>query len=205
MAEGYGFGAEGDWKTAALTRTVWFMSQGMPKGCSFMEDYTIHFDGKKSAILQAHMLEVSPLLADKKPRLEVHPLGIGGKNDPARLVFTSKEGEGIAATVIDMGNRFRLIVNKVDCIRSKALPKLPVASTLWIPRPDFEVGASSWILAGGTHHTAFSYDLTVEYMQDYAEMAGIELVVIDENTTINSLKKELKLNEIYYLLNKALC
>jgi len=205
MAEGYGFGAEGDWKTAALTRTVWFMSQGMTKGCSFMEDYTIHFDGKKSAILQAHMLEVSPLLADKKPRLEVHPLGIGGKNDPARLVFTSKEGEGIAATVIDMGNRFRLIVNKVDCIRSKSLPKLPVASTLWIPRPDFEVGASSWILAGGTHHTAFSYDLTVEYMQDYAEMAGIELVVIDENTTINSLKKELKLNEIYYLLNKALC
>ena len=205
MAEGYGFGAEGDWKTAALTRTVWFMSQGMPKGCSFMEDYTIHFDGKKSAILQAHMLEVSPLLADKKPRLEVHPLGIGGKNDPARLVFTSKEGEGLASTIIDMGNRFRLIVNKVDCIKSKSLPKLPVASTLWIPRPDFEVGASSWILAGGTHHTACSYDLTVEYMQDYTEMDGIEMVVIDENTTVNSLKKELQLNEIYYMLNKALC
>ena len=204
MAEGYGFGAEGDWKTAALTRTVWFMSQGMPKGCSFMEDYTIHFDGKKSAILQAHMLEVSPLLAEKKPRLEVHPLGIGGKNDPARLVFTSKDGEGLASTIIDMGNRFRLIVNKVDCIRSKSLPKLPVASSLWIPRPDFEVGTSCWILAGGTHHTAFSYDLTVEYMQDYAEMAGIELVVIDENTTVNSFKKELQLNEIYYMLNKAL-
>jgi L-arabinose isomerase len=204
MAEGYGFGAEGDWKTAALTRTVWFMSQGMPKGCSFMEDYTIHFDGKKSAILQAHMLEVSPLLAEKKPRLEVHPLGIGGKNDPARLVFTSKDGEGIASTIIDMGNRFRLIVNKVDCIKSKSLPKLPVASSLWIPRPDFEVGTSCWILAGGTHHTAFSYDLTVEYMQDYAEMAGIELVVIDENTTVNSFKKDLQLNEIYYMLNKAL-
>ncbi|MFA7089848.1 MAG: L-arabinose isomerase, partial [Bacteroidales bacterium] len=204
MAEGYGFGAEGDWKTAALTRTVWFMSQGMPKGCSFLEDYTIHFDGKKSAILQAHMLEVSPSLANKKPRLEVHPLGIGGKNDPARLVFTSKDGEGIASTIIDMGNRFRLIVNKVDCIRSKSLPKLPVASSLWIPRPDFEVGTSCWILAGGTHHTAFSYDLTVEYMQDYAEMAGIELVVIDENTTVNSFKKDLQLNEIYYMLNKAL-
>jgi len=169
-----------------------------------MEDYTIHFDGKKSAILQAHMLEVSPLLAAKKPRLEVHPLGIGGKNDPARLVFTSKDDEGIASTIIDMGNRFRLIVNKVDCIKSKSLPKLPVASSLWIPRPDFEVGTSCWILAGGTHHTAFSYDLTVEYMQDYAEMAGIELVVIDENTTVNSFKKELQLNEIYYMLNKAL-
>jgi len=204
MAEGYGFGAEGDWKTAALTRTVWFMSQGMPKGCSFMEDYTIHFDGKKSAILQAHMLEVSPLLANKKPRLEVHPLGIGGKNAPARLVFTSKDGEGIASTIIDMGNRFRLIVNKVDCIKSKSLPKLPVASSLWIPRPDFEVGTSCWILAGGTHHTAFSYDLSVEYMQDYAEMAGIELVVIDENTTVDSFKKDLQLNEIYYMLNKAL-
>lgn len=205
MAEGYGFGAEGDWKTAALTRSVWFMSQGMPKGCSFLEDYTIHFDGAKSAILQAHMLEVSPLIAKDKPRLEVHPLGIGGKNDPARLVFTSKEGTGVASTVVDMGNRFRMIVNVVDCIKSKKLPKLPVASALWIPQPNFEVGAGAWILAGGTHHTAFSYDLTKEYMEDFAEMAGIEIVVIDKDTTMAGLKQELKVNEIYYMLSKSLC
>ena len=205
MAEGYGFGAEGDWKTAALYRTMWFMSQGLPRGCSFLEDYTLNFDGEKSAILQAHMLEVCPLIAEHKPKLEVHPLGIGGKNDPARLVFTSKQGAGVAATIVDMGNRFRLIVNEVDCIKSKELPKLPVASALWIPRPSFEVGAAAWILAGGTHHTSFSYDLTTEYLEDYADMAGIEMVVIDANTTIPQFKKELRLNEIYYMLNKALC
>jgi L-arabinose isomerase len=200
MAEGYGFGAEGDWKTAALYRTMWFMGQGLPKGCSFLEDYTLNFDGEKSAILQAHMLEVCPLIAEQKPRLEVHPLGIGGKNDPARLVFTSKQGEGIAATVIDLGNRFRMIVNKVDCIESKPLPKLPVASALWIPRPNFAVGAGAWILAGGTHHSSFSYDLTVEYLEDYAEIAGIELLVIDEHTTLSEFKKELRMNEAYYKL-----
>lgn len=205
MAEGYGFGAEGDWKTAALFRTMWFMGQGLPKGCSFLEDYTLNFDGEKSAILQAHMLEVCPLIAEKKPRLEVHPLGIGGKNEPARLVFTSKEGTGVAATIVDMGNRFRMIVNQVDCIKSKELPKLPVASALWIPQPDFETGAAAWILAGGTHHTSFSYDLTVEYLEDYADIAGIEMVVIDQDTTIPSFKKELRMNEVYYLLNKALC
>jgi L-arabinose isomerase len=198
MAEGYGFGAEGDWKTAALYRTMWFMGQGLPKGCSFLEDYTLNFDGEKSAILQAHMLEVCPLIAEQKPRLEVHPLGIGGKNDPARLVFTSKEGEGLAATIVDLGNRFRMIVNKVDCIKSKPLPKLPVASALWIPRPNFEVGAGAWILAGGTHHSSFSYDLTVEYLEDYAEIAGIELLVIDESTTMPEFKKELRLNEVFY-------
>ena len=205
MAEGYGFGAEGDWKTAALYRTMWFMGQGLPRGCSFLEDYTLNFDGEKSAILQAHMLEVCTLIAEHKPKLEVHPLGIGGKNDPARLVFTSKQGAGVAATIVDMGNRFRLIVNEVDCIKSKELPKLPVASALWIPRPSFEVGAAAWILAGGTHHTSFSYDLTTEYLEDYADIAGIELVVIDANTTIPQFKKELRLNEIYYMLNKALC
>ncbi|NLZ72324.1 MAG: L-arabinose isomerase, partial [Bacteroidales bacterium] len=204
MAEGYGFGAEGDWKTAALFRSMWFMSQGFDKGCSFLEDYTLNFSGENSAILQAHMLEVCPLIAEHKPKLEVHPLGIGGKNDPARLVFTSKQGEGVAATIVDMGNRFRLIVNKVDCIKSNELPKLPVASALWIPQPNFEVGAAAWILAGGTHHTSFSYDLTVEYLEDYAEIAGIEMIVIDNETTLESFKKELRMNEIYYLLNKAL-
>lgn len=204
MADGYGFGAEGDWKTAALFRTMWVMGKGLPKGCSFLEDYTLNFDGEKSAILQAHMLEVCPLISEEKPKLEVHPLGIGGKADPARLVFTSKQGEGVAATIVDMGNRFRMIVNKVDCIKSQKLPMLPVASALWIPRPNFEVGAAAWILAGGTHHTSFSYDLTIEQLQDYAEMVNIEVLVIDENTTIDSFKKDMRINEIYYMLNKAL-
>ena len=204
MAEGYGFGAEGDWKTAALYRTMWFMSQGMPNGCSFLEDYTLNFDGEKSAILQAHMLEVCPLISEHKPKLEVHRLSIGIDSETARLVFTSKPGEGVAATIVDMGNRFRLIVNKVDCIKSKPLPNLPVASALWIPQPNLEVGAAAWILAGGTHHTSFSYDLTVEYMEDYADIAGIELVVIDKDTTISSFKKELQYNDLYYMLNRAL-
>jgi L-arabinose isomerase len=204
MAEGFGYGAEGDWKTAALYRTTWFMSQGLPKGCSFLEDYTLNFDGEKTAILQAHMLEVCPLISSKKPRLEVHPLGIGGKNDPARLVFTSKTGRGIAATIIDLGNRFRMIANEVECVEPKPLPKLPVASALWIPQPSFEVGAHAWILAGGTHHSSFSYDLTQEYYEDYAEIAGVELVVINKNTTIPEFKKELRMNEVYYMLNRAL-
>ena len=204
MAEGYGFGAEGDWKTAALYRTMWFMSQGMPNGCSFLEDYTLNFDGEKSAILQAHMLEVCPLISEHKPKLEVHPLSIAIDSEPARLLFTSKPGEGVPATIVDMGNRFRLIVNKVDCIKSKPLPNLPVASALWIPQPNLEIGAAAWILAGGTHHTSFSYDLTVEYMEDYADIAGIELVVIDKDTTISSFKKELQYNDLYYMLNRAL-
>jgi L-arabinose isomerase len=204
MAEGYGFGAEGDWKTAALYRTMWFMGQGLEGGCSFLEDYTLNFDGEKSSILQAHMLEICPLIAENKPRLEVHPLGIGGKNDPARLVFTTKQGTGVAATIIDMGNRFRLIVNQVDCIKSKPLPKLPVASALWIPQPNFEIGAASWILAGGTHHSSFSFSITQEFLEDYAEIAGIEMIVIDKDTTISNFKKELRMNDIYYMLNKAL-
>lgn len=206
MAEGYGFGAEGDWKSAALYRTVWYMTQGLPTGCSFLEDYTLNFDGKQSSILQAHMLEVCPLIAEERPRLEVHYLGIGiRKAQTARLVFTSKPGAGVTATVVDLGNRFRLIVNDVECIKSKPLPKLPVASALWIPMPDFEVGAGAWILAGGTHHSCFSYDITPEYWIDYAEMAGIEMVHIDKNTTMESFKKDLRVGEVYYMLNKSLC
>lgn len=204
MAEGYGFGAEGDWKTAALLRTVWVMAKGLPGGTSFLEDYTYHFKAEKSAILQSHMLEVSPEITTQKPRLEVHPLGIGGKADPARLVFTAHPGAGIAATIVDMGNRFRMIVNNVDVIEPEAdLPKLPVACALWIPQPSLEIGAAAWILAGGTHHTAFTYALTNEYFEDYADIAGIELVTIDNNTTINNFKFELKVNEVYYLLNKS--
>lgn len=203
MAEGIGFGAEGDWKSAALYRTLWFMSQGMKNGCSFLEDYTLNFDGAQSAILQAHMLEVCPLIAEERPRLEVHFLGIGiRKAQTARLVFTSKPGDGITATVIDLGNRFRLIVNDVECIKSKPLPKLPVASALWIPKPNFEIGAGAWIMAGGTHHSCFSYDITPEYWEDYAEMAGIEMVRIDKDTTMQGFKRELRLNDVYYLLNK---
>jgi L-arabinose isomerase len=205
MAEGYGFGAEGDWKSAALYRTVWVMNQGLSGGCSFLEDYTLNFDGAGSSILQSHMLEICPMIAAAKPRLEVHFLGIGiRKSQTARLVFTSKVGTGCTATVVDLGNRFRLIVNDVQCIEPKPLPKLPVASALWIPMPDFEVGAGAWILAGGTHHSCFSYDLTPEYWEDYAEIAGIEMLHINKDTTISEFKKELRMNEVYYMLNKAL-
>ena len=203
MAEGYGFGAEGDWKSAALYRSVYVMSQG--RNCSFLEDYTLNLNGAQSSILQSHMLEVCPLIATGKPRLEVHHLGIGyRKTLTARLVFTSKVGKGVTATVVDMGNRFRMIVNDVECIEPKPLPKLPVASALWIPQPNFEVGAGCWIYAGGTHHSCFSYDLTDEYWQDYAEIAGIECILINKDTTVDNFRKELRFNEVYYMLNKAL-
>ncbi len=203
MAEGYGFGAEGDWKSAALYRTLWVMNQGLPGGCSFLEDYTLNFDGNESSILQAHMLEICPLIAERKPRLEVHFLGIGiRKALTARLVFTSKPGPGITATVIDMGNRFRLIVNDVECLKSKPLPKLPVASALWKPMPDFATGAAAWILAGGTHHSCFAYGVTPEYWADYAEMAGIEMLHIDKDTTIENFKREMRINDVYYMLNR---
>ena len=205
MEEGYGFGAEGDWKSAALYRTVWFMTRGLSEGCSFLEDYTLNFAGERSSILQAHMLEVCPLIAAQKPKLEVHELGIGIRKTPtARLVFTSKTGYGVTATVVDMGGRFRLVVNEVDCIEPKPLPKLPVASALWIPRPSFEVGAAAWMMAGGTHHSCFSYDLTPEYWEDYAEIADIEMVKIGADTTLEGIKRDLKINEIFYLLGKAL-
>lgn len=204
MAEGYGFGAEGDWKTAALCRTMYVMSQGLPGGNSFLEDYTLNFNGQKSAILQAHMLEVNPDIAAKRPRLEVHYLGIGDSGTCARLVFQAHEGDGIACTIVDMGNRFRMIVNDVEVIKPKALPKLPVACALWIPKPNFEVGAGAWIQAGGTHHSSFSFGLTKEYMEDYAEIADIELLIIDKDTNIRQFKQDIRNNEVYYLLNKAL-
>jgi L-arabinose isomerase len=204
MAEGYGFGAEGDWKTAALVRSMWVMGQGLPGGQSFLEDYTLNFDGANSSILQAHMLEINPEIAAGKPRIEVHFLGIGDARTCARLVFQAHPGEGIAATIVDMGNRFRMIVNKVDVISPKALPKLPVACALWKPQPNLEIGAGAWIIAGGTHHSSFSYSLSVEHLEDYAEIAGIELVTIDNETTIGKFKFELKVNEVYYMLNKSL-
>ena len=205
MQEGYGFGAEGDWKTACLQRTLWVMNQGMPKGCSFLEDYTLNFAADCTSSLQSHMLEICPLIATGKPKLEVHFLGIGiRKQQTARLVFTSKTGRGIKATVVDLGNRFRLITSEVECIEPKPMPKLPVASALWVPQPTFEIGAGAWILAGGTHHSAFSYDITAEYWEDFAEMCDIEYIGIDKNTTISSFKQQLRNNEVYYMLNKAL-
>ncbi|MDO4575693.1 MAG: L-arabinose isomerase [Planctomycetia bacterium] len=202
MAKGYGFGAEGDWKTAALVRLFKVMGQGLPGGSSFLEDYVLHFVGD-GAILQAHMLEVCPTIADAKPRLEVHPLGIGGKADPARLVFTAHSGKGVAATIVDLGNRFRMIVNRVEVRKPDAdLPKLPVARAFWKPEPDLATGAGAWILCGGTHHTAFSFDLTVEQLAEYAEIADIELVVIDEKTEMVRLKETLRTNEVYYWMKK---
>ena len=204
MAEGYGFGAEGDWKTAALCRTMWVMASGLPGGSSFLEDYTLNFDGEKSSILQAHMLEINPEIAAKKPRVEVHYLGIGDSGTCTRLVFQAHEGEGVAATIVDMGNRFRMIVNEVEVIKPKPLPKLPVACALWIPQPNLEVGAGAWIIAGGTHHSSFSFSVTSEMLEDYAEIADIEMLLIDKKTTIREFKKELKWNELYYMLNKSL-
>jgi L-arabinose isomerase len=197
MAEGFGFGAEGDWKTAALVRALKVMASGLPGGTSFMEDYTYHLDPKGPKVLGAHMLEVCSSIADGKPSLEVHPLGIGGKSDPARVVFNVAKGAALNASLIDLGHRFRLIVNTVDVVAPDAdMPKLPVARVVWVPRPSLKVGAAAWILAGGAHHTAFSQSLTAEHLEDYAEMAGIEFVLIDEATTIRQFKRELRGNRV---------
>jgi L-arabinose isomerase len=205
MADGYGFGAEGDWKTAALVRALKVMSSGLKGGTSFMEDYTYHLDPKGPKVLGAHMLEVCASIAEGRPALEVHPLGIGGKDDPARLVFNVAEGPALNASMIDLGNRFRLVVNAVDVVPpDAALPKLPTARAVWVPRPNLKVAAAAWIHAGGAHHTAFSQALTPEHLEDYAGMAGIELLLIDETTAIRDLQKELRWNEAYYHLAKGL-
>ena len=198
MNDGYGFGAEGDWKTAALVRAMKVAAADLPGGVSFLEDYVYHFKGK-GAILQAHMLEVCPSIAADKPRMEVHPLGIGGKADPARLVFTARQGAGIAATIVDLGTRFRMIATEVDCIEpEESLPKLPVARAFWTPRPDLKTAAAAWILAGGTHHTSFSYALTREYLEDLAEIAQIEFVLIDSKTNVSDFRRELRWNDGYF-------
>lgn len=199
MADGYGFGAEGDWKTSALVRAMKVMSTGLNKGTSFMEDYTYHFDPSGDKVLGAHMLEICPSIASTRPTLDILPLSIGGKADPVRLIFDSQIGSAVAASLVDMGQRFRLIVSEVDVLPIEhQLPKLPVARALWQPRPDLKVAAAAWILAGGAHHTSFSYDVTSEYMQDFAEMAGIEMILIDNNTRLVDLKKELRWNDLYY-------
>ncbi len=199
MAEGYGFGAEGDWKTAALVRSMKVMASGLPGGNSFMEDYTYHFNPNNPAVLGAHMLEICPSIAAGKPSCEIHPLGIGGKADPVRLVFDGAAGAGLNASMIDMGNRFRLLINTVTAIPpEEKLPNLPVARILWQAHPDLKTAAHAWILAGGAHHTCYSQNLTPEYLEDYAEIAGIELTRIDQSTNIQNLKNELRWNELYY-------
>ncbi len=201
MADGYGFGAEGDWKTAALLRAMKVMSAGLSGGTSFMEDYTYHFSPNGDKVLGAHMLEICPSIAAAKPSLEIHPLGIGGKEDPVRLVFDSQTGPAINATMIDLGSRYRLIVNTVETVPTdEPLPNLPVARALWIPQPNLKVAAAAWILAGGAHHTGFSLSLTPEHMEDFAEMAGVEYLLIDENSQISDIKKELKWNDVYHHL-----
>ncbi|PKO13283.1 MAG: L-arabinose isomerase [Chloroflexi bacterium HGW-Chloroflexi-10] len=205
MNDGLGFGAEGDWKTAALVRSMKVMSEGLSGGTSFMEDYTYHMPANGMAkVLGAHMLEVCPSIAAGKPSLQIHPLSIGGKADPARLVFTTQTGPALNATVIDMGNRFRMIVNTVEVVDTDAkLPKLPVAQAFWVPQPNLQVSAEAWILAGGAHHTGFSQALTVEHLQDFADIASIEMMVIDQHTIISEFKKELRLNHLYYSLAKG--
>ena len=206
MASGYGFGGEGDWKTAALVRAMKVMSEGLDGGTSFMEDYTYHLAPGRNIVLGAHMLEVCPSIADKKSSsLEIHPLSIGGKPDPVRLIFTAEPGPAINATVVDLGNRFRMIINEIDVIEPEAdLPKLPVARAFWIPRPDLKTSATAWILSGGAHHFGYSRALDSQHLEDFAEIAGIEYIHINGNTEIRSLKQELRTNEVYYHLSKVL-
>jgi len=199
MEQGYGFGAEGDWKQAMLTRAAKIMAQGLAGGVSFMEDYTYHFEPGREAALGAHMLEICPSIAAARPRIEVHPLGIGGKGDPARMVFDAQPGPAVLATLVDLGSRFRMIVNEIETIKiEEAMPKLPVARALWRPHPSLSLAAEAWILAGGTHHSVYSSALGAEYFRDWAEMCGIEFVLIDRDTRPERLRDELRWGEAYW-------
>jgi L-arabinose isomerase len=205
MRDGYGFGAEGDWKTSALVRAMKVMSEGLKGGVSFMEDYTYHFSASGDKVLGAHMLEICESIASNKPKLDILPLSIGGKADPVRLIFDSNTGPAIGASMMDMGQRFRMVANVVDVVPTDApLPKLPVARALWLPRPNLKVAAAAWIFAGGAHHTSFSYSVTAEHLQDFADIAGIEFLLIDENTRVQEFKEKLRWNDLYYHLNKGL-
>jgi L-arabinose isomerase len=199
MKDGYGFGGEGDWKTAALVRAMKTMATGLQGGNSFMEDYTYHFEPGNEMVLGAHMLEICESISDGKASCEIHPLGIGGKADPVRLVFNVAGGAALNASIVDMGNRFRLLVNEVEAVPPKhALPRLPVARVLWKPLPDMQTGCAAWILAGGAHHTCYSQNLTAEHLEDFADIAGIECVMINKKTELYQFKNELKWSEVYY-------
>jgi L-arabinose isomerase len=199
MADGYGFGAEGDWKTAALGRAMKVMAQGMSGGTSFMEDYTYHLDPAGPLVLGAHMLEICPSLASNKPSCEIHPLGIGGKADPVRLVFTAPPGPAVNAAIIDLGDRLRLLLNEVDVVAPpQDLPNLPVARAVWKPRPDLKTAAAAWIYAGGPHHTVLSQTVTTEQIEDLAEILGVELITIDDQSRLRDIKSELRWNAVAY-------
>lgn len=201
MEDGYGFAGEGDWKTAALVRIMKAMAHGLPGGTSFMEDYTYHLDPKNPLVLGAHMLEICPSIAKSKPRIEIHPLGIGGKEDPCRMVFDGTAGRAVNASIIDLGSRHRFLVNEVDCVAPKnKLPKLPVARVLWKPLPDLKTATAAWIHAGGAHHTVLSQALTTEHLEDLAEMARIELSVIDKDTRLRSYRDGLRVLDLYHHL-----
>ncbi|MEO5921484.1 MAG: L-arabinose isomerase [Pseudolysinimonas sp.] len=205
MADGYGFGAEGDWKTAVLVRTAAVMGAGLPGGASLMEDYTYHLEPGKELILGAHMLEVSPSLTTAKPSLEIHPLGIGGKDDPVRLVFTADPGPAIVVALSDMRDRFRLVANVVENVALPApLPKLPVGRAVWKPSPDFQTSAAAWLTAGAAHHTVMSTQIGVEVFRDFAAMSGVELLVIDDDTTLGGFEREVRWNAAYYRLARGL-
>jgi L-arabinose isomerase len=204
MNVGYGFAGEGDWKTSALVRAMKVMGSGLPGGNAFMEDYTYHFDPANPMVLGSHMLEICESIADGKPKCEVHPLGIGGKADPVRLVFNVAAGPAINASIIDMGNRFRMLVNEVEAVAPQHdLPKLPVARVLWKPYPDMKTACAAWILAGGAHHTGYSQNLNSDHLQSFSEMAGIEFVKIGKSTDLYQFKNELRWSEVYYQLNKS--
>jgi L-arabinose isomerase len=204
MAEGFCFGAEGDWKTAALVRAMKVMASGLKGGASFMEDYTYHLEPDNMKVLGAHMLEICPSIAAGRPSLESHPLGIGGKADPVRLVFDTPPGAAVNASVVDMGHRFRLLINEVEAVRpDKPLPKLPVARAVWRCRPDLPTAAAAWIYAGGAHHTCFSPGVTTEMLEDFGNIAGLETVIIDDKTTVREFLKELRANEAYYGLARG--
>jgi L-arabinose isomerase len=199
MADGYGFGGEGDWKTCALLRAMKVMGEGLKGGTSFMEDYTYHLAPGNHLVLGSHMLEVCESIAAGKPNVEIHPLGIGGKEDPVRLVFDAPPGQAINASLVDLGNRFRLIVHEVEAITPpEPLPKLPVARAVWKNKPDFKTGCAAWIYAGGAHHTGYSYTVKTEHMEDFAKMFDVELVVIDQNTNLRQFQEQLRANEVYY-------
>ena len=208
MRDGYGFGAEGDWKTSALVRAMKVMADGLPGGVSFMEDYTYHFSASGDKVLGAHMLEICESIAKTgaKPKLDIQPLSIGGKGDPVRLIFDANTGPGIGASIMDMGQRFRMVANVVDVVETdKPLPNLPVARALWLPRPNLKTAAAAWIYAGGAHHTSFSYAVTAEHLRDFAAIAGVEYLLIDEETEVERFKDKLRWNELYYFLNKGIC
>jgi L-arabinose isomerase len=199
MSDGFGFAAEGDWKTAALVRLMKVMSAGRKGGTSFMEDYTYHLVPGQERVLGAHMLEVCPSIAAEKPSLEVHRLGIGGKSDPCRLVFEAAPGPAVATTLVDVGGRMRMIVSEVDLVKApEPMPKLPVAHAVWIPRPDFKQSAQAWILAGGAHHTSLCQAVTAGQLEDLAAMAGLEFIRIGHGTDLHALKNELRWNDVAY-------